>query len=160
MEQFNIYIETSTTGPAYRRAAGIWLIEHEKADGVMETKDGILYRDKISEYELTLQCMINAFFILNRTGVKTGAALVFTECSSVFNTMNNHWLSIWEKNGWNNAKGKPAPHRELWQQLWELMGNHVVSVTKESHSYKEIYMKEALRKELERREDGGKARHH
>ena len=150
MEEFNIYIESSLRGPAIRAAAGMWLIEHTKADGNIETKDGILYREKIKETELVLQCMINAFFILNRTGIKSGSVRVFTECTHVLNTINNHWLPMWEKNGWTNAKGKPAANKELWQQLSALMRNYAVSVTDEGHSYRERYMREAIRKELER----------
>lgn len=150
MEEFNIYIESSLKGPSVREAAGMWLIEHMKEDGDIETMGRVLYREQIKENELVLQCLINAFFILNRTGTKSGSVRVFTECTHVLHTINNHWLPIWEKNGWKNAKGKPAANKELWQQLSALMENYAVSVTDEGHSYREIYMKEAIRKELER----------
>lgn len=152
MEHFNIYIKSSLHGPAKRAAAGMWIVEHEREDGTIETKDGMLYREEIRENELVLQCLINAFFIINRTGEKTGSVRVFTECEHVLNTMNNHWLPMWKKNCWRNAKGKMVSNMLLWTRLDELMEPYTVSFTGESHSYSE-YMARSVEKELERRKE-------
>ena len=147
LEHFNIYIKSSLHGPAKRSAAGMWLIEHEKEPGVIETKDGILYREMIKENELVLQCLINAFFVLNRTGVKTASVGVFTECEHVLNTMKNHWLPMWKKNSWRNAKGKMVSNMLLWSRLDELMWYYTVSFSGEAHSYSD-YMARKVSKRL------------
>lgn len=152
MEHFNIYIKSSLHGPAKSAAAGMWLVEHEKEDGTIETKDGILYRGMIKENELVLQCLINAFFIINRTGEKTGSVGVFTECERILNAVNNHWLPIWKKNGWRNAKGKIVSNVLLWSKLDELMWYYTVSFSGEAHSYSD-YMARRVEKELERRKE-------
>ena len=150
MEHFNIYIKTSLHGPAKRAAAGMWIVEHEREDGTIETKDGMLYREMIKENELVFQCLINAFFIINRTGEKTGSVGVFTECEHVLNTMNNHWLPMWKKNSWRNAKGKMVSNMLLWTRLDGLMEPYTVSFSGEGHSYSD-YMARRIEKEMERR---------
>ena len=36
------------------------------------------------------------------------------------------WLAQWERHGWQTRSGKPVKHREIWQELAHLMGDHDV----------------------------------
>lgn len=148
MEQVNIYIKTSLKWPAQKRAAGVWVIEYKKDDETPDAREWILYREKIRENELTLQCLVNAFFLLSKSKVKTGSVTVFTECEHVLNVMNNHLLSIWKKNGWRNAKGKIVSNMFLWVKLDELMEPYTVSFSGGAHSFSE-YMQRKMEKRLE-----------
>lgn len=144
----NIYIETSITGPSSRRAAGAWLVEYIKASGDIETRGGILYADRTMENELALYLIIRSVSILT----KTCCVRVFTECRHVLNTMNNHWLPQWQKNGWINKKNKPVRNAEAWEKCAGLFGRHMMEWTDACHEYR-ICMQDRIRKEL-RKEHG------
>lgn len=148
MFDVNIYIVTSVRGPAIREAAGEWIVEFVTSKGTPVTRSGIVYKERTTEIALVLELMKDAFSILT----KTCSVRVNTECEHVLNVMINHYLPIWEKNGWNNAKGQPVKNKELWQQLNELMSRHLVGVCREAHSY-HLVMQEDIRKELERRKE-------
>lgn len=34
------------------------------------------------------------------------------------------WLAQWERRGWQTRTGEPVKHREIWQELAHLMGDH------------------------------------
>lgn len=140
----NIYIETSLRGPAVRKGAGEWLVEFIRDNGIPETRSGILYKEKTNENALALELLKEAFSILT----KSCSVRVNTQCEHILNTMQNHWLPQWKKNGWQNAKGKPVRNMELWQKCSELMENHCTEFGSGQHSYREV-MQRDIRKELE-----------
>lgn len=144
--EVNLYIETTIKGPAIRSAAGMYVLEFIKKNGEPETRNEVIYHERTRENELVLELIISAFKRLQ----KPCSVLVNTECQHVLNVLNNMWLPHWEKAGWINAKGKEVAHKELWQQYLQLQEPHLVNITDEQHSYKEIYMAEMLRKEMER----------
>ncbi len=141
----NIYIETACKGPAKRRMAGGWLVEYLLRSGKPVTRGGILYADIITENEMTLRLMKQAFSILT----KTCCVRVFTPCTHVLNAMQNHWLWQWQKNGWINAKGKPVCNVDLWQQAAALIEKHITEWTDEEHSYRQC-MLGRIQKEMKR----------
>lgn len=142
--QVTIFIETSLHGPAIRKAAGEWLIEYIKSNGDPETRQEVIAKGKTTENALALELLIGALKRLT----KPCSVRVNTECEHILNTMGNHWLPQWEKNGWNNAKGKPVKNAELWQQCQELMMKHSISFSNEENSYRNV-MQTEIRKELE-----------
>jgi len=34
------------------------------------------------------------------------------------------WLATWEKSGWRTVSGKPVKHREIWEELSRVLGDH------------------------------------
>lgn len=146
MFDVNIYIITSIRGPAIRREAGEWIVEFVLRDGTPVTRSGMVYKDRTTENALVLELIRDALSILT----KSCSVRVNTECEHVLNIMQNHMLPIWEKNGWNNARGNLVKNMELWQQCKGLMDNHLVEVDRSMHSYYMV-MKEDVKKELERR---------
>ena len=146
MYQVNLYIETSIKGPCKRKAAGMYVLEFIRENGVPATRNGVIYLDSTSEDTLVLELLSEA---LKRI-TKSCSLVVFTTSHHVFNVMNYHWLSQWEKNGWKNAKGKTSKNMLLWQQIKEQLDMHVVEVTDREHSYRKVYMKGMIEKELER----------
>lgn len=141
----NIYIETACKGPAKRRMAGGWVVECIRRSGVPETRGGIIYADIITENEMALLLLKHAFSILT----KTCCVRVFTTCTHILNTMENHWLWQWQKNGWQNARGKTVGNADLWQQCAALLEEHVTEWTDEEHSYRRC-MLGRLQKEMAR----------
>ena len=141
----NIYIETSFKGPAEKRAAGAWIVEYILQSGQPVTRGGILYSDRTTENQLALNLIIQALALLT----KTCRVRVFTECRHVLNTMNNHWLGQWQKNGWINGKGRMVRNAGEWRRCAELFGMHVLEWTSSVHAYRGC-MQGRLRKELEK----------
>lgn len=141
----NIYIETGYKGPARRRMAGAWLVEYILKSGKPVTRGGILYADIMSENELALRLLIQAFSILT----KTCCIRVFTECTHILNSMQNHWIWQWQKNGWINAKGKAVSNEYLWKKCAELMEPHMTEWTDGEHSYRQCMLGQ-IQKEMER----------
>lgn len=141
----NIYIETAYKGPAKRRMAGAWLVEYLLQSGQPVTRGGILYADITTENELALLLLKHAFSILT----KTCCVRVFTTCTHVLNTMQNHWLWQWQKNNWKNARGKTVGNADMWMQCAALMEEHITEWTDEEHSYRQCMLCR-VQKEMER----------
>lgn len=139
----NIYIETSSRGPAVRKAAGEWIVEFVTSKEVPVTRSGIIYHEKTTEYALALELIKDALSILT----KPCSVIVNTTCTSILNATQNHWVSQWRKNDWTRAQGKPVSNKELWQQVSELMDNHYVEFDSGQHSYRNVMQKD-IQKEL------------
>ena len=146
MYQVNLYIETSTKGPAKRKAVGMYLLEFIRENGEPFTRNGMIYMDSTTEDYLVLELLLEA---LKRI-TKSCSLAVFTANGHVFNVIKYHRLPQWEKNEWKNAKGKTSNNMLLWQQIKEYMDMHTVNITDADHSYKKFYMKSMIDKELER----------
>lgn len=146
MFEVNIYIETSTKGLAKRRAAGMYVLEFVRKNGIPETRNGAIFMDSTTENEMVLELLLMA---LKRI-TKSCSLVVFTTNNHVFNVMKYHWLPQWEKNGWKNAKGKTTRQMLLWQQIKEYMDMHVVTLSDAEHSYSKVYMKGIIEEELKR----------
>lgn len=37
------------------------------------------------------------------------------------------WLALWERNGWRTRDGRPVKHREIWEELARVVGDHDVT---------------------------------
>jgi ribonuclease HI len=37
------------------------------------------------------------------------------------------WLASWERNGWRTRDGRPVKHREIWEELARVVGDHDVT---------------------------------
>ncbi len=143
--EINIYIETSSHGPAIRRAAGMWMIEYIKKNGEPETRQGVILKDSATENALALELLRDAFL----KPTKSCSVRVNTECEHILNVLRNYWLPQWKKNDWKNAKGKPVKNEELWKQCSELMDKHTVTFENAPHSYRSV-MQDRIRRELEK----------
>ena len=141
----NIYIETGHKGPAKRRMAGAWLVEYILKSGKPVTRGGILYADITTENEMALWLLVQALSILT----KTCCVRVFTECTHILNTMQNHWMWQWQKNGWVNAKGKPVSNMDLWKKCAGLTERHMTEWTDGEHSYRQCMLGQ-IQKEMDR----------
>lgn len=146
MYEVNLYIATSIRGPAKRRAAGMYILEFVRKTGEPETRNGVIFMESTTEDKLVLELFLAA---LKRI-TKSCSLAVFTPSLHVFNVLNYHRLSQWEKNGWKNAKGKTSGNMLLWQQIKEYLDMHVVTLHGEEHSYSRVYMKRIMEEELKR----------
>ena len=150
MFKVNIYIETSHRGPSKRKSAGMYVLEFIREDGIPETRNGVIFMDGVTENNMVLELFLDA---LKRI-TKSCSLVVFTPSEHLFNVLKYHWLSQWEKNGWKNSKGKTSHNMLLWQQIKEYLDMHIVTVTSKEHSYREVYMKNIIEKEMKREHAG------
>lgn len=145
----NMYIETSLHNPQIGKGAGMWIMEHEK-NGITKTKEGFVYGENTRENELALKCLVNLFFLLGKSYMKTGFADVFTGCVQLADSMITGQFETWKRNGWKNAKGNPLANASLWEQASGKMEPYTVSFKKGHHEYSD-YMQYQMKTELERR---------
>ena len=141
--EVNLYIETTTQRPAKGEIAGMWILEYITSAGSPVTRSGILHKRDITNNAITLELLLCAF----RRLTKSCSVRVFTQCGHVLGVMQNHYLPMWEKNGWRTAKNAPVKNADLWQQVSEQMEKHYVTVEDTDHSYRK-YMQEQVQKEL------------
>ncbi len=52
---------------------------------------------------------------------------IYTDSKYVANGMNE-WIYNWAKNNWKNSKKKDIEHKQIWQQIYNLMKKHKVKV--------------------------------
>lgn len=148
----NIYIETSVHGPSQHGGRCMYIMEYILPDGAPKTvRGGSDWRDK-KETELVLQALAAAL-----ARIKSPCVIdVYTSCRHIRNSIENGWLDRWRKQDWKNAGGKEIRHRKLWERIAVLMDHHLVFVTPEPHSYREL-MQYELRKQNDRSEKRSKA---
>lgn len=130
MQKVNIYTATTARGPAVRKKVCISYV----LECVGREKDAKRHCDvleNVTQNQAELMTLIKAF----QRFKKPCSVRVFTRCEHILGTMNNHWATQWEKNGWTKTGGKPVKNADLWQQLLNLMREHLVTFTDEAHDY-------------------------
>ena len=146
MFQVNLYIETNNKGPSKRKAAGMYVLEFIRENGTPYTRNGVIWMDGVTENKLVLTLLLEA---LKRIS-KSSSLCVYHTCEHLFNVLNYHHLPEWEKRGWTNSKGKTTEQMLLWKEIKEYLNMHVVTMSAKEHSYRNIYMRNVLEKEMER----------
>lgn len=126
MARININVATNAHGPSKQQVIGMYVIEHIDDKGKLETKEGMLIREKVTGTELTLMLLINALYIVRKileiAPVQQFESLtIYTDEQLVETAMLNRWIDKWEENSWKNAKGKEVAHSDLWKRAIELM---------------------------------------
>jgi ribonuclease HI len=148
MEEYitvRIFILTNTNNPG-RVNIGIamWLIEFLKAGKIPVTRQGFVHGEQITQTELALKALINAFTKLK----KPCSALIYCDNTTVVNTVENGWFVHWEKENWTKLNGKPVKYPELWEMLREKLEPHIYSIRSGRHDYSNI-MEHDLKEEFE-----------
>lgn len=127
-------MECSRKGPSRGPGAYYYIVEYLLEDGTPVTVEGTESFENTYENVLALKGIIAAAKRLK----KSCFIRVFTLCEHVLNTVNNSWQIQWEKYGWKKKNGKEIRNVELWQELVEVMREHVVTYTKDEHSYRRL----------------------
>lgn len=136
----NIYIETSRRGPSKGPGEYMYIIEFfSQKTGEPITRQGMESFECTFENELALKAMIAAAKRLT----KPCNIRFYTTCNHVLSTVHNSWHIQWQKNGWKRSDGKPAKNAALWEELVAVLKDHVVTYTKDEHSYR-TWMREQL----------------
>ena len=64
---------------------------------------------------------------------------IYSDSAYVINAFELGWLKGWIANSWRTADNKPVKNVELWQELVELCGKHLVNFNKvKGHSTDEL----------------------
>lgn len=116
MDRVNIMTYTTCTSATKQKCAGMWLVELLH-NGKPQLKGGFLKRDCISRQELTLQLLINATYLLKRSGIEYESICFYTDEPIIQGAFVQKWLEQWEGNNWLNAKGNEVKHADLWKLL-------------------------------------------
>lgn len=148
--EVNLYIETTANRPGNYEIAGMWILEYITSAGNPVTRSGMRHENTTNN-AICLELLSDALSRLT----KSCSVRVFTRCGHILGVMQNHYLPIWEKNGWMTAKHSPVKNAELWQQVWRKMEKHIMTVEDTEHSYHK-YMQEQIQKELLKEIGGNK----
>lgn len=139
--EVTIYIETGR-GPVQKIGVGMYTVEFIKSNGDTETRQGIVREENTSENALALKTVIKALMILKKQCDIT----VITENTLILSAERYAWLDRWRMEGWINSRGEQIKHKELWQQISDMMDRHLIIFTTGRNPYKTL-MYEAIEKE-------------
>lgn len=136
MERYNvnIYIESSRRGPSRGPGKYLYLMEYTLKSGIPYTVEDVEKFEDTTENELVLRAIIAA----GKRLAKPCSVRIFTGCNHVLSTVHNGWHIEWQKNGWKKKNGKPIRNAELWEELVQTLDPHVVTYTKDAHSYQRL----------------------
>jgi len=51
---------------------------------------------------------------------------IYSDSAYLVNAFNMHWLTNWQKNGWQNSKKNPVENQDLWKELLDLASIHII----------------------------------
>lgn len=135
----NIYTITSAKSPKSHVAMVIYTLETQTSKGPADvTREEQV---EATANEAALLAVIKAL-----EHIKAPCTLhIYTE--SRFVTSGIGWMTGWKENGWKTVKGQEVKHKELWQQLDELLQEHEVHIhCQEEHSFRKWMQMEVERK--------------
>lgn len=129
MARVNICVCTTGKGPSPTEMAGAYEIQLIGVDTKpemfggkpVEVISGVLYRQSITSYELTLQLLTNAVYTVKKLGRQWESIEVYLYESIVQSALMNRWVDKWKANDWKNAKGEAVAHCSTWQQLTDII---------------------------------------
>lgn len=74
------------------------------------------------------------------------AVTVYTECEYIRSVISQGWLDRWQRNGWQNSRGREVADAVLWSMLLQDLGKmrHALAAVAGKHKHSE-----KMREELE-----------
>lgn len=130
MKEVNIYLETSMKGPGTRIGWHAAVVEYEKKNGDMETREDF-GQEETTYHKSVLTALIKA---LKRLNVECSVT-VYTDCQLIKTSFENH-LPKWKENGFLNIKGEPIKNQEEWKELAAVAEKHEMDfVITKKHYY-------------------------
>lgn len=136
--EVHIYIGTDSKAPRVQpRKYGYVLACTLK--GKLETKQGFK-ETKATYNRATLEAITEA---VGRV-VKPSEIHIHTENAFIL-TMLEENLDRWEQNGYVTTKGEPVANRDLWKQLKEKAGEHLLLSEPGKHEYS-MWIQEQLKR--------------
>lgn len=55
------------------------------------------------------------------------AITLYSDSKYLVDAMNKDWLIVWKKRGWIKSDKKPVLNRDLWKQLDQVVGEHIMT---------------------------------
>ncbi|HPX70786.1 MAG TPA: ribonuclease H [Bacillota bacterium] len=116
MNIVNIYTDGACSGNQNENNVGGWgcVLTHKKQR--LEFNGG--------EFNTTNNRMELLALISALEHVKKGWRIrIFSDSAYLVNCFKKGWHKKWRKNGWRTASKKPVENRELWERLFDLLGD-------------------------------------
>ncbi|MEZ3435704.1 MAG: hypothetical protein K1W34_14010 [Lachnospiraceae bacterium] len=113
IDEANIYVETSLTGPGKRDGWYAAVIRCQTSKGIAE-KGFVRMEKETTWYRSVLLAVIGALKMM-----KPGRVRIYTNCFHVKNIYGRNLMGEWKQNGWKKATGEEIKNKELWQQFFE-----------------------------------------
>lgn len=132
MFMVKLYIETSSSSGRIKEGAYGYYIEYQTPSGKTVHREGYGRETNTTGNRLALLALVEGMERLT----KSCEVQVITGNESILNTLKNHLLPLWQKNGWITSKKEPVKNRDLWQKYLDLQQNHLVTAEKGFNQHK------------------------
>ena len=124
-----IYCDGACSGNQFNSNVGGWGAVLKS--GSM-TKDIYGGEKNTTNQRMEITACIKALEALKIIGTKVE---IYSDSAYLVNCIHQQWYSVWQKNGWKNAKKKPVENQDLWIRLLELLKIYDVTFHKvQGHS--------------------------
>jgi ribonuclease HI len=131
LRQVGIYTSTNIIGPKARKGFYFFLVKTMTSKGEATFHNIIKTEEPETENAVQLMAVIKGLEKLRWPC----EVMIYTHSSYLAAALEKGWLKEWQKNGWKTKKGSPVANKELWERLYELMGQHLVNITLGDHEY-------------------------
>ena len=113
IDEVNIHIETSITGPGNRDGWYAAVIRCQTSKGIAEK--GFTKMEKESTwYRSVLLGIIGAMELIKPSRVR-----IYTNCFFIKSIYERNLIVQWKQNDWKKANGEELKNKELWQQFFK-----------------------------------------
>lgn len=75
--------------------------------------------EKTTNNRMELMAVIEAFrtILAKYRPDKDNTYEIYSDSAYVVNTINNHWIEVWQKNNWQTTKHEDVKNRDLWEEF-------------------------------------------
>ena len=138
------YIEVYNRGPAKQTAWYAWVLETHLKNGDLYTKEGY-GRLTNTPNAIAIQALTEMLGRFN----KPSGIHIKTNSRYLEGMVGAGYVQRWSQNGWQSSTGKEVKNRELWEEAWEAMEPHEITI---EHIDKSSYT-DVLKREVKTREE-------
>ncbi|HSW36462.1 MAG TPA: ribonuclease HI [Candidatus Limnocylindrales bacterium] len=109
-EEYSIYTDGACSG---NPGPGGWAAVIIQSESIKEISG---WEERSTNQRMELQAAIEAL-----TCIPPGSTVrLHSDSAYLVNCFRQGWMDRWQKNGWQNTKGKPVENQVLWMQLLDL----------------------------------------
>ena len=114
----NIYTDGACSGNQFKNNTGGWGAILEYRGKIKEIYGGDI---NTTNNRMELTALIEGLCALKKKGQYIQ---VFSDSSYLIECLRKRWYEKWRLNGWTTAGKKPVEHRDLWEQLLQILPDH------------------------------------
>ncbi len=121
MKTIKIYTDGACAGNQNDINSGGWgaLLEYGQ-----HSKEIFGGENNTTNNRMEMKALLNALKVIKKPGQIIS---VFSDSSYLVNCFREKWYIKWQKNGWKTTKNTEVENRDLWEELFQLIGRHDIT---------------------------------